>query len=613
MEILKKVFGRIGAVLSAIRRYTAHVLTVVVIVLVLSAIFSSTDKVEVPKGGLLVLAPTGVLVDEATSINPFDNLSDTLLFGTPPAQQPVHEIERVLAYAATDDRIAGVYLDLRNFGGGGVSKLIRVANAIEQFKASGKPVYAYADFFTQSPYLLASQATEVFVSPMGAVEFTGLESLRPYYKSLLEKLNINVHVFRVGDFKSAVEPYILDGMSDEARDNLAIWLNELWDEYLATVQRSRDLDPRIVSGTEADFIALLEEHNNDLSQVSVHAGLVDGLKHRHEMTQFLVDIAGRDEDTKGFRGIRHQDYLTTLPVAIQQRNTQTHGSSTQVAVIQATGVIVDGRGSPTEIGSDRMAEALRKARFDDNVKAVVLRVDSPGGSAMASEVIRQEILMLREAGKPVVTSMSTVAASGGYWIAAGSDYIIAEPTTITGSIGVFGMIPLVDGALADIGIHYDGVKTTELPFMTITKPLTASFERMLQSGVDQIYDDFLSLVAESRGMSVEEVHEVAQGKVWSGKRAFELGLVDALGGVENAIERAAELAEVEDYAVLWPERELSFRDQLLQNLFNSRANLRSDDEIKQLMQDAASSWSLFRQYNDPRGIYLRCQECVTRP
>ncbi|WP_194755897.1 signal peptide peptidase SppA [Aliidiomarina indica] len=610
MDLLKKVFGRIGIILSAIRRYTAHMLTIIVLVLVLTAIFSTSDKVKVPEGGLLVLAPTGVLVDEAASINPLDSLPDTLFFGSPPTQQPVHELERVLQHAATDDRIHGVYLDLRNFGGGGVSKLIRVADAIDAFKASGKPVYAYADFYMQGPYLLASQASELYLNPLGMVDATGLESLRPYYKGLLDKLNINVHVFRVGDFKSAVEPYMLEGMSDEARENLSLWLGELWQEYLNTVQRNRTLDARVASGTEQDFLNIFAESDQNLSRLAVNGGYVDGLKHRHEMTQYLIDIVGLDEDSNSFRSIRHKDYLSTLPAREQNRNLPTLTESTQVAVIQATGVIVDGRGSVHEIGGDRLAQELREARHNDKVKAVVLRIDSPGGSAFASEIIRQEILLLREAGKPVVASMSSVAASGGYWIAAGADKIIAEATTITGSIGVFGMLPIVDEALADIGINYDGVKTTELPFMTITKPLTPAFKSMMQSGVDKIYSEFLELVSDARSMTIEQVHAVAQGQVWSGAQAFELGLVDEIAGIDTAIVRAAEQAGLDNYAVLWPEQELSFRDQLLNQLFNSRGP--SSTELETLVHEALSSWSLFSEFNDPQGIYLRCTECNTR-
>ncbi|TRW49509.1 signal peptide peptidase SppA [Aliidiomarina halalkaliphila] len=610
MDLLKKIFGRIGIILSAIRRYTAHLLTIIVVVLVLTAIFSSSDKVKVPDGGLLVLAPTGILVDEAVSTNPLDSLPDTLFFGAPPTQQPVHELERALQHAATDDRIHGVYLDLRNFGGGGVSKLIRVADAINEFKASGKPVYAYSDYFMQGPYLLASQASEVYLNPLGVVDATGLESLRPYYKGLLDKLNINIHVFRVGDFKSAVEPYMLEGMSDEARENLSNWLGVLWDEYLDTVQRQRPLDPRVASGKEQDFMAIFEESGQNLAELAVNGGYVDGLKHRHEMTQYLIDRVGIDNDTNSFRSIRHKDYLSTLPMAEQNRNFPSLTASSQVAVIQASGVIVDGRGGANEIGGDRLASELRDARHNDKVKAVVLRIDSPGGSAFASEVIRQEVLLLREAGKPVIASMSSVAASGGYWIAAGADQIIAEPTTITGSIGVFGMLPIVDEALADIGINYDGVKTTEMPFMTITKPLTPAFKSMMQSGVDKIYAEFLALVAETRNMTIDEVHEVAQGQVWSGTQALTLGLVDELASIETAIERAAEQAGLDTYAVLWPEKEMSFRDRIIQQLFNSRGP--SASEFDALVHEAMSSWSLFSEFNDPRGIYLRCTECTTR-
>ena len=605
MKFLKKLFSKLGAGLSALRRYVAHILTLVVLFVVLSALFSGDKTPTVPDGGLLVLSPVGVLQEYQPEVDPIDAISDEIMGAAVPSSS-LYELITIIEHAKDDDRIQGMVLNLAGFSGGGLNKVQVLSDAIADFRKAGKKVYTSADSYSTGQYLLASQADEVYLNPLGGVLLEGFTTERPYFSEALDKLKVKVNVFRVGDYKSAVEPYILTGMSDEARENLKGWLNEQWQRYLQTVQRHRSINSLMTSGRLDDFMLAFERADKNMAQMAVDMGLVDGLKHRHEFVDYLSELVGHDDEKNTYRHISHQDYLKTIPQPQRDMNFQAKMSDAQIAVVMAVGTIVDGQGAAIEIGGDRLARELRDARFDDKIKAVVLRVDSPGGSAFASEVIRQEILQLREAGKPVIASMSSVAASGGYWISAGANKIIAAPTTITGSIGVFGMIPTFDETLAQVGVYYDGESTTELPTMSVTQPLTETVSNVIQANVNGIYADFLTLVAEARGMSREEVHAVAQGQVWSGERALKLGLVDELGGIDLAIQRAAEIAELESYGVLWPERETSFAEEMLRELgIGPSADLAALAELK----EAVSPLLFLRAYNDPGHIYTRCVEC----
>lgn len=605
MKFLAAIFGKIGSILSNIRRYVAHILTVLVIIFVVTAIVSPSEEPEVPEGAMLVLAPKGTLVEYRVPEDPVQKAMQEALGNPQPPSESLYELMITLEQASQDDNISGLVLELSQFSGAGLNKVTLLAEAIADFKESGKPVYAMGSSYSQSQYLLASKADHVFLNPLGMAMLEGFRTERPYFAELLEKLKVKVNVFRVGDYKSAVEPYLLSEMSGEARENLEGWLNEQWQQYLTTAQTNREISPSMVSGNFEDYLAELENADMDMAEVALNTGLVDELLHRDEMRDRIVEFAGRDEEHNSFVQISHRTYWKTLPESVTNQNFASHRSSEQVAIIFARGTIVDGNGLPTEVGGDRIASELREARFDDNVKAVVLRVDSPGGSAFASEVIRQEVLSLREAGKPVIASMSSVAASGGYWISAGADEIIAAPSTITGSIGVFGMIPTVDETLAEVGINFDGASTTNYPAFTATQALTPELGTVVQASIDGIYDDFLDLVAEARGMTREAVHAVAQGQVWSGERALTLGLVDTLGDLDDAIARAAELAELSEPTAKWPSYEPSFMEQLFADLGLGDSQVK----LPEVMGEMNKAYLIFNQFNDPRGAYVRCLEC----
>lgn len=621
MKFLRNLLRRIWRFINGVRIVLLNVIFFALLLLAVALLAGGEDVAEIPDGGLLVLNPKGVLVEEETYVSPFDQFFQEA-FNTQPEipETNIYALISSIEAAAEDDRIAGLVLDLRSLRGGGLSKLQLLGEHLNQFReTTDKPIIAIGDYYTQNQYYLASHADTIYMNPMGGVMMDGFHYYQMYFKSMLEKLKINQHVFRVGSYKSAVEPFMRDDMSDEAREANEAWLNELWTHYLNGVQRNRDLPDEIVSGRLQDYLLLLEQAGNDQAQLALNAGLVDELRVRDDMRNALIDIAGMDTDTNTYRHITYQSYQRSLDA--EKRPTAVEKDKKRVAVIVGRGPILDGSRRAGEIGGDSMAKELRDARMDDDVKAVVVRIDSPGGSAFASEIIRQELVHLREAGKPVIASMSSTAASGGYWIAAGADEIIAAPTTITGSIGVFGLFVTIEDSLDYLGINNDGLSTTELPYISLDRELHPAAGQLIQNSIDQIYAKFLQLVAESRGLTVEQVHEVAQGRVWTGQAALQHGLVDGLGEIEMAIQLAAKRAELNEgeFEVSWPERKLSPGEQLVRDLFGSALAWLPLEESTSTPTGAAEQalmklWQdvqILNQFNDPEGIYIRCLECKT--
>lgn len=604
---IARVFSKVGKGLTAIRRYTAHVLTVIVLFSILGLLFSSEESIEVPEGALLYLNLNGSLHEFPQAQDPFNELFGETL-GSAERHEYLYQLIRLIEHAQQDTRIAGMVIDTHRFSGGDLNSLYLLGDAIAEFSASGKKVFSNADNYSRSSYILASQADEVYLNPLGSAMLDGFTFEQPYYGKALEKLKVKINVFRVGDYKSAVEPWIANGMSDEARANTEGWGNELWQQYLRYVNNKRDISPLLLSGNEDDFLTALEQANNSAATLAAQGGLVDGLMQRHEFRQYLIEQYGEDEEGYTYRYIAHNTYWDAMPAQI--KNTQVGDYDSLVAVIHAEGIIVDGEGGEGMIGGDSLAQEIRQAAHNDKVKAVVLRVNSPGGSAFASEVIRQELLQLQVKGIPVVASMGAVAASGGYWISTSTDYIFASPATITGSIGVFGLLPTVNESLDVLGIAYDSVRTTEVPYYSMYQEISPNTAQVIQAGVDSIYTDFLQIVSEGREMSVDAVHTIAQGQVWSGERALKLGLVDEFGELEHAIAYAAQAAGLEQYQVLWPKEPASFMDNLLAQ-FGLDAKVAIPDQIKAL-DILLEPFQFFNEFNDPLYIYTRCQECIIK-
>ncbi|MCG3730399.1 signal peptide peptidase SppA [Vibrio cincinnatiensis] len=562
----------------------------------------------VDKASALVLNLSGPIVEQSSYLNPMDSVSDSLFGRELPRENVLFDIVDTLRYAKNDDNVTGLVLALRELPETNLTKLRYIAKAINEFKTSGKPVYAIGDFYNQSQYYLASYADKVYLAPDGAVMLHGYSNYNLYYKSLLEKLDVNTHVFRVGTYKSAVEPFIRDDMSDEARESASQWLSQLWGAYISDVATNRQLDPQVLNPTMEEFLALLKDASGNLAELSRTLGLVDQLATRQQVRSELAQVFGSDGEDS-YNAVSYYRYRNTMKPTFTP-------NADDIAVVVASGAIMDGTQSRGNIGGDTTAGLLRQARNDEKVKAVVLRVDSPGGSAFASEIIRNEIEALKAAGKPVVVSMSSLAASGGYWISMSADKIVAQPTTLTGSIGIFSVITTFEKGLNKLGIYTDGVGTSPFSGVGITSGLNDNVKDAIQMGIENGYQRFISLVSENRNLTIEEVDNIAQGHVWTAKDAQQYGLVDTLGDFDDAVVIAAQLAHLEHYNLYWVEEPLSPAQRFLQNLL-SEAQARFDINLsslvpaalhpvtQQLIQDA----SMLNQLNDPKGYYALCLTC----
>ena len=573
---------------------------------------SGDDEIKVPKGGAFVLKLNGNLVIEKQRTDPFDEFASEAFGGeSAPSEILVRNVVKALDNAKQDKRIAALVLDLSYFGGGGLDKLRTVAAAIDDFKTSEKPVIAMGDYFSQSQYYLAAHADKIYLNPEGGMLFEGYSRNRMYYKEAIEKLKVKTHVFKVGTFKSAIEPYIRNDMSDAAREANEAWLSVYWDQYKHDVAAARNIDVDNFDDTVANFMPKFEAANGDLAQYALQNGWVDELKTREQMRQDMIDLVGERDSGNGYKGVTYSEYLQKINLPFPKT---VKGDA--IAVVVAKGTILDGTQSPGTIGGDSTARLLRKARLDDNVKAVVMHVDSPGGSAFASEIIRQEVEELRHAGKPVVALMGTYAASGGYWISASADKIIASPSTITGSIGIFGMLMTYEESLAYLGVYSDGVQTTEFGFNSLAKTLPDSLGNLIQRNIERGYEKFITLVAENRNMTLEQVDSIAQGRVWIGTTALELGLVDELGTLNEALSSAAELAELTDYEVTYIERTLSPKEQFIQELLRNASVWLVNTQVDQsnsplvgLIRSVVKDINGITRLNDPKATYALCLEC----
>ncbi|GJL90559.1 signal peptide peptidase SppA [Hyphococcus sp.] len=579
---------------------------------------ADTVSVSIPDEAALVLDPNGMIVEIAEDVNPLEVLREEAYGISEPSQIEVHDLVNVIRAAKDDKRIKGLVLDLGAMGAASssASKLHYLADEIVKFKESGKKVVAVGDFYSQDQYLLAANADEIYMNDYGNVLIYGYGSYGTYVKSFLEKLKITSHVFRVGTFKSAVEPFLRDDMSPEAKEANVAYLTKLWGDYAESVESARGLAPGAIADYANNMSALMESVDGDFGKAAVKAGLVDELLSRAEMNKKLVDEFGKSKDGKSYKKVSFKRYLTSLPKP-------NDGSNPNIVVITAAGTIVDGE-APTgrAAGGDTIAAQLKKAREDDNVKAVVLRIDSPGGSAFASDIIRDEILAIKAEGKPVVASMGSLAASGGYWIAAAADEIWASPTTITGSIGIFGYFNTFENTAAELGVYVDGVGTTALSPILATGigPLPESAADILQQSTENGYDRFLTIVGEGRGLEKDYVDSVGQGRVWIGERALELRLVDKLGSYDDAIKAAAALAKLEKYDVVDMKEKRTTFEMFLSNLSetslaaigvnrNGGKEFAAHGAVAQLVRAAEAQVKFFSEFNDPNAAYARCMTC----
>ncbi|HEU5468258.1 MAG TPA: signal peptide peptidase SppA [Steroidobacteraceae bacterium] len=542
-----------------------------VLLLILFGLLFATSRSElpyVPDNAALVLEPKGYLVEELSG----DPLERALsrLGGGGSSETRLRDLVDAVDQARDDDRIQALVLDLEHLEGAGLPMLQDLAQSIRWFRESGKKVYAYAESFSQRQYYLAAQADEVYLDPMGYILLEGYGYYRSYFRGTLDKLAVEVNVFKAGSHKSAPEQWTRADMSPEDRADAEVWVGALWDGYKADVGAARKLDPALVQAYADEAAAGIRGTGGDVAQYALARGLVDGLKTRTEFEALVAEVAGEDEDEEA--GYSAVDWRSYLPYARSEASLK-GGGEPAVGVVVASGEILDGEHAPGIVGGDSIAKLLRSAREDDDIGAVVLRIDSPGGSIMASEVIRREVAELRKAGKPVVASMGTVAASGGYYIAMDADRIIAAPTTITGSIGVFVVIPTFERTLEKFGVTNDGFGTTRLAGQTdLDRGLGPEVKEIVQASIEHAYRTFVDRVAKARKRRPEEIESLAQGRVWIGADAKAAGIVDELGNADDAIAEAARLANLEEgYDVRWLEKELDWQDALVLRLRNATA------------------------------------------
>ncbi|MGR2984610.1 signal peptide peptidase SppA [Vibrio vulnificus] len=608
-KLIGLVFKGIWKAITFVRLALTNLIFLLSIALVYFIYFYGHDtQPQVEQPSALVLNLSGPIVEQSLYINPMDSFAGSLFGEEIPKENVLFDVVDTIRYAKDDEKITGLVLSLRDMPETNLTKLRYIAKALNEFKASGKPIYAVGAFYNQSQYYLASYADKIYLAPDGGVMLKGYSAFNLYYKTLLEKLDVTTHVFRVGTYKSAIEPFVRDDMSPAAKESATRWLTQLWGAFVDDVANNRNIDPKTLNPSMEEFLSQLKSVNGDLAALSIKLGLVDELATRQQLRAQLAEKFGASGDDS-YKAISYYDYRATM-----RDNFDVNADD--IAIVVASGTIMDGQQPRGTVGGDTVAGLLRQARNDDKVKAVVLRVDSPGGSAFASEVIRNEVQALKDAGKPIVVSMSSLAASGGYWISMSADKIIAQPTTLTGSIGIFSVITTFEKGFNKLGIYTDGVGTSPFSGEGISTGLSKGASQAFQMGIEHGYQRFISLVGNNRDLSLDAVDKVAQGRVWTGYDALQHGLVDQIGDFDDAVAEAAKMAQLENYNLYWVEEPLSPTEQFIQE-FMKQVKISMGVDIQSILppslqpvaQQMEQHASLLQNFNDPKGYYAFCLNC----
>ena len=609
MNFLRSILYGLWRGLDVLRRFLSLVVLLVVFGFVIGALRGSVPTV--PLKAALLVAPEGEIVEQLSG-DPVERAVEEAR-GQGHNETLLWDLTDSIRAAAKDKRIPVVAIDLEKLEGAGQASLEEIGRALREFRAAGKKVIAYGDEMTQARYYLAAQADEAYIDPMGFVLIDGYSRYRMFFKEALDKLAVDINVFRVGAYKSAVEEYTRTDMSPEDKQESNAYLNALWSSYQDAVTRARKLPPDALSKYVGNLSKTVPAAGGNAPQVALDGGLVTGIKSRIDVEKRLIDLVGEDDTTGSFKSISTSDY-----VRVAHADIKLHADGKpRVGVIVASGEILDGDQPPGTVGGDSTARLIRQARLDRNIRAVVLRVNSPGGSVSASEEIYRELLALRSAGKPVIVSMSNLAASGGYYISAPADEIWASPATLTGSIGIFAIIPTIDKTLGKIGVTVDGVGTTPLAgVLRVDRPMGDEARALLQSQIGRGYEEFLARVSTGRKKTREEVDAIAQGRVWAGVDAKRLGLVDQLGSFDDAVRSAARHAKLTDYELEFVEPELSWAQQLVLQLkstaIKTLLSAGVDNKAAALMQVAHKFDPLTREverlsrFTEPNKIYAYC-------
>ncbi|CAI1590313.1 signal peptide peptidase SppA [Serratia marcescens] len=609
-QIIAGIFRWTWRLLNFIRELILNLFLVLLILVGVGIYlsFQSSSTSTAPARGALLVDLSGVVVDQPSVNNRVRQWGRELLGASSSRLQEnsLFDVVDSIRKAKDDKNITGMVLQLNDFAGADQPSLRYIGKALREFRDSGKPIFAIGDNYNQTQYFLASYANKIYLSPQGAVDLHGFATNNLYYKSLLDMLKVTTNIFRVGTYKSAVEPLIRDDMSPAAREADSRWIGGLWQNYLETVAANRQLTPQQLFPGAAGVLSGLQAAGGDTARYALDNKLVDELASRTAIENQLVKTFGWDKQANDFNATSIYDY--------QPKPDANQGG--KIAVVFANGAIMDGPQTPGNVGGDTTAAELRQARLDPAIKAVVFRVNSPGGSVSASEVIRSELAAVRAAGKPVVVSMGGMAASGGYWVSTPADYIIASPSTLTGSIGIFGIINTYEKTLDTLGVHTDGVATSPLADIAVTKALPQEFSQMMQLNIENGYKNFLDLVAKSRKMTPQQVDQIAQGHVWLGSDAKANGLVDQLGDFDDAVKKAAELAKLQQWQLDWFVDTPSLSDMVLSQ-FGVSIHAMLPAAIQAMLPAPLASVAnavkeqpgLFNNLNDPQNRYALCLTC----
>jgi protease IV len=609
MNLLRSILHGLWRGLDALRRFLHLIVLLVIFGFVVGALRGSVPNV--PARAALLVAPEGEIVEQSTG-DPLERAVQEAR-GQGHAETLLWDLTDSIRAAAKDKRIQAIAVDLEKLEGAGQPSLEELARSLREFRATGKKVIAYGSEMTQERYYLAAQADEIYVDPLGFVLIDGYSRYRMFFKEALDKLGVDINVFRVGAYKSAVEEFTRTDMSPEDKQESGSYLNALWSTYQGAITRARKLPADTLSKYVNTLAKTVPAAGGNAAQVALEAGLVTGIKSKLDVEKRLIDLVGQDDTTGSFKFISATDYARVAHADMKLRA----DGKPRVGVIVASGEILDGDQPAGTVGGDSTARLIRQARLDRNIRAVVLRVNSPGGSVMASEEIYRELLALRAAGKPLVVSMSTLAASGGYYISAPADEIWASPATLTGSIGIFAIIPTIDRTLGKVGVTIDGVGTTSLAGqLRIDRPLGDEARALLQSQIGRGYEEFISRVSTGRKKTPEEIDAIAQGRVWAGIDAKRLGLVDQLGFFDDAVHAVARRAKLTDYEIEFVEPEMSWAQELVLQL-KSRAvkavlSAALDEKTAALARVAQKFDPLTREierlsrFTEPNKVYAYC-------
>jgi protease-4 len=589
---------RLGRGLDIFRRVILNVVFFVIFIYVLSFLLRYT-RPAVPDSTVLVLSPSGAIGEQLGPVSPMEKI-----LGLTGPETLLKDLLDAVDAGKDDPRVKVLLLSLGSIGPAELPKLQELAAAIKRFKESGKKVIASADDYDRNSYYLAAHADEIYIHRGGMLTMEGYSRYRRFYKEALDKLKVDLNIFRIGKYKSALEPYFRGDMSEEDKESASRWLGALWDYYLSDVAAARGKSVEELEDYVERFSERLEQVDGRAALMAKNAGLVDHVVDRDVVQTRLIELVGEDKDTHSYYRIGYKDYLE----ALENDRYGDRETGDVVAVIEAIGDIRGGHQPPGSIGGESTGALIRKARLDKHVKAVLLRVDSGGGSSFASELIHRELELVRKEGKPVVVSMGSVAASGGYWISMASDEVWAYPATITGSIGIYFMFPTLQDTLETyLGIHVDGIGTNkQAGALRVDRKLSPEVKNIIRLSINRGYNDFINLVARARNKTPEEVDEIARGRVWIGSDAHKHGLVDHLGGFSQALDSAAKLAKLgKDYKVKYFRHKLGFEEALMQRLLSdSGAGMnRSFNPFAGISRQLLGQMARLARLDDPHGLY----------